>query len=729
MESIVAQIDFRHYFLVAKELMPEMESLHVVNKTGKQLWSSSPANDQLLKAMQYSVKLYFARQDIPNIFKTKINNGTTLITGMLTNAGDEAIGSLVVVFGKEINISSFREKAKLLTATLNRETQLVAELESMTIELEERYEELNLVYDSEDNSVDTDSGPEVLEELVKNCTEYLDVAMTALIMPREDLALFSVNKNAKIHYVHSLLVQLKNYSFPWIEKHCKSIVSNDLTDVYRQEIFPDIPYKIVCSPVLVAENTLGGIIVTLNPSHASDFTNSDRNLLETMAKKSAKIAMANYDSLTGLFKRNAFESFLEKALKKSHAEAKSYCVLQIDLDGIRVVNDAISTKAGDQILVETANLIKEKVRETDVVSRLNADKYGVLLDACSLETGCAIADNIRIAIQDKNYSFDGQLLEITACVGVASLNADSENIESVIAASELATNIAKEQGRNMVQVYQQADTVLQRRKGEVHWIREIQKALNKDRFQLFCQPIIPINNGRNPVHFEILIRMLDENENIISPNEFIPAAERYRIISAIDEWVVKNAFELIGQSSGISDYLWTMNLSGLSIQKPKFAERIKELADNSHIHSESICFEVTETFAINNLEDARNFIIKLSEQGFGIALDDFGTGSSTFSYLKQLPIDYLKIDGSFIKDIVQDPFVEEIVRAIVKVSNVREIQTIAEFVENEEILQMLNGMGVDYAQGYVFGKPSPLSDTISQLQAGTFDFLSYKVSA
>ena len=730
MNNIVEQIEVDKYFALAKTIIPNMESLSVVDRSGKNLWSNTSIDEQCAKAMQGSIQLYFKREDIPNIFKSKLNDERSLILSVLTNAVDEPIGSLVFIFNTNINIRDFRDKIGLISSLLMREIHLNAELTSMSIELEERYEELNLVYESDDQTIENESGPDALEELVKNCTDYLDVAMTALILPREELTLFSLSDNGKIHYVHSILIQLKNYAFRWVEKNKRSIVSNDLTDIFRQDVFPDIPYKIVCSPIFVANNTLGGIIVTLNPSHSTDFTNSDRNLLEAMAKKAAKIAMANYDSLTGLFKRNAFEVALEKALNKARSEARVYSVLHVDLDGIKVINDTISTKAGDALLFEVGKLIREKIRDTDIVARLSGDNYGILLDACSLETGCTIADNIRKSIYDMHFVWDNQSIDTSACIGVANLNADSENIESVIAASELATSIAKEHGRNIVQVYQQADTVLQRRKGEVHWIREIQKSLKLDMFRLFCQPIIPLGDTKGPAHFEVLIRMIGANGDIITPDNFIPAAERYRLVSSLDEWVIKNTFKMINQNyTTTKNYVWTINLSGLSVQQNQFSEKIISFAKEYAINPEIICFELTETFAMNNLDEVKEFTLALRDQGFSVALDDFGTGSSTFSYLKQIPVNYLKIDGSFISDIVNDPFAEEIVRAISKVSSLRDISTVAEYVENDQILQLIEGLGVNYAQGYGVGKPKELDETIDQLATKSFETLLYNKSA
>ena len=484
-------------------------------------------------------------------------------------------------------------------------------------------------------------------------------------------------------------------------------------------MFPDILYNIVCSPIYVADNTVGGILVTLNPNSARDFTNSDRNLLEAMAKKASKIAMASYDGLTGLFKRNAYEGFLERALGICRTEAKTYCLLHIDIDGIKVVNETIDNKAGDYLISEIAKLLRENTRDTDIIARLMGDKFGILLDACPLETGCAIADSIRKAIQDAKFTWESQKFEATACIGVAELNADSENIQSAIAAAELSVGIAKENGRNIVQVYQQADTILQRRKGEVHWIREIQKALKLDRFELYCQPIVPISDASNTDRFEVLLRLFGDDGAMVSPDNFIPAAERFRLMTAIDEWVIEHTFALLSEyRSVVDEYMWSINLSGLSLGKQEIVQNIIELSKRFNISPALICFEITETAALSNMEQSKKFINVLREKGFCFALDDFGTGTSTFTYLKNLPVDYLKIDGSFIKEIIDDQFAQAVVSSITQVSRVRNLLTIAEYVENKEILQCIKGIGVDFAQGYGVGKPVSLKETLISLSSG-----------
>lgn len=701
MSSLTTKIDFSKYIELANQLISGLEYFCAFDVSGKILWCSKQDVEQ-----------------IDNIYTFVVDDNYVMHMNYLLSDADEITAGISFILSSDSDKHDLTKNLEIFASIIEQEIKYSSELDAMSFELSERYEELNLVYESDNASMDSDNGLEVFDQLVKNCTEYLDVAMTALIMPKEDLVVFHVSQTEKIHYVHSLLMQFKKFTFPWVYENKESVVSNDLTDSFHQHVFPDIPYKVVCCPVYVSGGVLAGIIVTLNPSSHIDFTNSDRNLLEAMAKKSAKVVMSNYDELTGLYKRETYEVYLEKALQSSRDDAKTHCLLYIDIDGIKVVNETIDYLAGDLLITEIAKLIRANTRDSDIVARLMGDKFGVLLDSCSLESACPIADNIRNSIQNMNVLWKEHKIEATACIGVSELNADSGNIQSAIAASELAGSYAKENGQNIVQVYRQGDSVLQRRQGEVHWVREIQKALKEDKFELFCQPIIPINSPEELTHYEILIRMLDDDGKMIPPDNFIPAAERFRLMTAIDEWVIENTFALLSQYRSISnDFMWTINLSGISLNNEKFALKIVDLSKRFDISPKLICFEITETAAVNNFDDAKRFINYLRYKDFSFALDDFGTGSSTFSYLKNLPVEYLKIDGSFIKEILDDEFSEAIVKSITQVSKVRRLKTIAEYVENDQILHRIKEIGVDFAQGYGVGKPTSFEKTLLSLSS------------
>ena len=725
MKNPYKQIEFKKFNDLIVHLDDKVCALFACDQNGDMFWPNDSIYKNKIQEVTTEIhqELLNSYNKIEEINFHLINDENVLYHTVIYDQADKPCGGLSILVNKQADVSKedpgVIQSLCFIKTCVEEERKLVAELNSMAFELEERYEELNLVYDTDDQSDGIINGPDVFEQLVQNCTDYLDVAMAVLIMPREDLVIFHHNTNHPIHYVHSLLKQLENKLYPWVEQNKEALVMNDLSDELRTKILPEVPYKLVCCPVMLSSNQVGGILVVLNPNYLRDFTNSDRNLLDAMARKAAKVAMANYDSLTGLLKRNGFEYLLENALSNSQSEGATYCVLHIDLDGVKVINETADTKAGDQLISDVGKLIREQIRDTDSIARLTGDKYGVLLDACSLEMGCTIADNIRTAVHEMNFCWNGQTHETSTCIGVVEMNADCENIQSILAASELAANVAKEQGRNLVQVYQHGDTHLQRRSGEVYWVRSIQNALNHNGFEIYSQMIQPIDGVSETLHFELLIRLIEKDGTRIPPGKFMPAAERFRLMPAVDQWVIENSFKLLveaGSQSYINEYIWTINLSGQSLNEESIVSDISTLAMKYQISPEIICFEITETAAVHNLKIAKQIISELKKIGFQFALDDFGSGLSSFAYLKSLPVDYLKIDGAFIKGIIEDPFTKAIVMAINQVSQVRGLKTIAEFVENPQITQCIKEIGVNYAQGYGVGKPIPLAEQLHKLK-------------
>jgi diguanylate cyclase (GGDEF)-like protein len=733
MKNPFKQLDFKKFTDLIIHINSDIQIVSACDANGDVFWVNDILYKDSISKITKNIHSELMSNDKKNnrIHYRTSDEGESLYHTVLYDLADRICGGFTIIINnirnERIENQEVIQSLKLIASCVSKERELISELNSMAYELEERYEELNLVYDTDDKSDGMINGLDVLQQLAKNCTDYLDVAMAVLIMPRENLTIFHHNTKHTIHYIHSILRQLKNSLYPYIEMNGSSIVMNEISDTFRMSLLPDVPYKIVCSPVIVNNEKVSGILVTLNPNYSRDFSNSDRNLLETMARKAAKVVMANYDSLTGLLKRNGFEHLLDHALISAQTEGKTFCVLHIDIDGMKIINDTAHIKAGDKLIVDVGNLIREKIRDTDSVSRLTGDKYGVLLDSCSLEMSCSIADNIQKAIYEMNFTWDNQQYNTSVCIGIAEMNADCESIQSIFAAAELAVHVAKEQGRNVVQVYQSADTQLQRRRGEVHWVRKIQKALTHNNFQLYSQMIQPIDDSSNTLHFEILLRMLESDGSVISPGQFMPAAERFRIMPQVDAWVIENSFKVIAEAASyanIQDYIWTINLSGQSMNEKDIDGVITSLVDKYQISPDIFCFEVTETVAVNNLKDAKQIINNLKNQGFRFALDDFGSGLSSFAYLKNLPVDYLKIDGAFIKGIVDDPFTAAIVKAINQVSQVRGLETIAEFVENPEIIRCIKDIGINYAQGYGISKPIPLTEQLNQLRLEKLRFVS-----
>jgi len=416
---------------------------------------------------------------------------------------------------------------------------------------------------------------------------------------------------------------------------------------------------------------------------------------------------ASHDLLTGLVNRREFELRMERALKSARAGETSYALCYLDLDRFKIVNDTCGHGAGDSLLGQIGALLKSKIRWRDSLARLGGDEFGVLLESCSMDDAIRAAEELVKAIQDFKFSWEDRNFTLTASVGVVPITADNEDAAALLTIADGACAAAKEAGRNRIYTYQENDIDMMRRRREIQWAARINNALEEGRFELFRQTILPLNVEESGEHYELLLRMRDENGALVSPELFITAAERYGIMPNVDRWVVEHALGWLVSEADERDRLamCSINLSGQSFTDDKFLPFVVDQFRSSGIDASKICFEITETAAIASYAQASRFINALKELGCMFALDDFGTGLSSFGYLKHFPVDYLKIDGSFVKEMLHDPIDREMVRSINEIGHLTGKQTIAEFAENNEIITMLKGMGIDYAQGYGVSEP------------------------
>jgi diguanylate cyclase (GGDEF)-like protein/PAS domain S-box-containing protein len=417
---------------------------------------------------------------------------------------------------------------------------------------------------------------------------------------------------------------------------------------------------------------------------------------------------ASHDLLTGLVNRREFENRLERALKSAKARESSYALCYLDIDQFKIVNDSCGHSAGDALLGQVGALLKSKVRWRDTLSRLGGDEFGILLESCSLDEAMRMAETLREAVRNFRFNWEERVFRLGASIGVVPLTAESEDVPSIISAADSACQSAKEQGRNRVHSFADNDIELMRRRREMQWAARINAALEEGRFELFRMTILPLQKTAAGAHYELLLRMRDESGRIISPDNFIVAAERYGITPNIDRWVIENAFRWLVSEADERERLalCSINLSGQSLGDDKFLPFVIEQFQRSGLDASKICFEITETAAVASFSQANRFIQALKELGCKFALDDFGTGLSSFGYLKHFPVDFLKIDGSFVREILHDPIDREMVRSINEIGHLTGKQTIAEFAENAEIIQMLTSIGIDYAQGYGISQPT-----------------------
>jgi diguanylate cyclase (GGDEF)-like protein/PAS domain S-box-containing protein len=447
-----------------------------------------------------------------------------------------------------------------------------------------------------------------------------------------------------------------------------------------------------------ANETVGGVLVFRDVTEA-------RKLSRQLSWQ------ASHDGLTGLTNRLEFEILLSNLLGSAKAQNKNHALLYMDLDQFKVVNDTCGHVAGDELLKKLALIISPAIRDSDTLARLGGDEFGVLLEGCPLEGARNIANEILGIIQDFRFVWKDHTFNIGVSIGLVSIDGESEDVAAVLSAADAACYLAKEKGRNRVWVHQHDDEELVHRRGEMQWISQLTAALENDRFVMYKQMISPVDETHaGSETYELLIRLDDGDGNLISPGAFIPAAERYGLMTRIDHRVVGKAVEwLIGQSvrDGRHENV-AINVSSKSVGDEGFLEFVRQQIARNEIDATSLCFEITETGVIENFTQAIKFINTFREMGCRFALDDFGSGMSSFAYLKNLPVDYLKIDGTFIRDMADDPVDHSMVESITRTGHVMGKKIIAEWVETEAVLEKLKALGVDYVQGYLVHKPEPL---------------------
>lgn len=480
-------------------------------------------------------------------------------------------------------------------------------------------------------------------------------------------------------------------------------------------------------PVIIVSGVIReGVAVTAMKAGAQDYIMKDnlsrlipaidREVREGFVRQAKRVAettlehMVYHDSLTDLVNRREFERRLAQALEDSHVSGSQHVLLYLDLDQFKIVNDTCGHIAGDHLLKQVARLLTTQIRSNDTLARLGGDEFGVLLRGCDTVHARILAEKLCAEISDYRFVWQGRPFSVSLSIGMVLINDNYSSAGEALSHADLACYAAKDRGRNNVQQYRTNDLDMQRRQSDMNWTSRIQQALQTDSFCLWQQEMVSLQpGGADGYRTEFLVRMM-EGEDIIPPGAFIPAAERFSLMTKIDRKVIEMAFDYLARTGlGRADTgTYFINLSGSSFNEEELFTHICQLADDYQLKPERICFEITETSAIANLGVTQHFISIAKEKGFKFALDDFGAGMSSFSYLKELPVDYLKIDGGFVRNLLDDPIDLGIVDACNRIGHAAGLLTVAEFVENDEIRSRLVELGLDYAQGFGISMPKPL---------------------
>lgn len=498
------------------------------------------------------------------------------------------------------------------------------------------------------------------------------------------------NKNNTVISNYSIINQIKPPNNTNQETGC-TLISSDGTEYEIKE---------TATPLLDQNNKLlGAVLVFHDVTHI-------KKMSDTFAHQ------ATHDHLTGLLNRRAFEDKISDLTNNmSHDEIHTLCY--IDLDQFKIINDTCGHAAGDQLLKLISSKTNEHIRKNDLFARLGGDEFGIIFYNCDIERASILAEDIKRLISEIKFSWETHTFSVGSSIGIVPIT-HQESLTHLMMTVDTACYVAKDKGRNRVHVYKQNDEDILQREGDLQWFQIINKALDQDNFTLYTQKIAPYSKDKNNTIYEILLRLNNDNE-IVTPGSFIPAAERYSLMTNIDMWVIKTLFKEIKNNHAFeNDTYFSINLSGQTLTNTTFIDFLTEELNETKVSPDHLIFEITETAAISNFNEATNFIKIFKERGCKFALDDFGSGMSSFQYLSELPLDYIKIDGSFVKNIQGSPFNQSVIKSISQIGHSLGLDIIAEFVENSEILNELDKSLIDYVQGYEIGYPCPLIDNTQE---------------
>jgi diguanylate cyclase (GGDEF)-like protein len=596
---------------------------------------------------------------------------------------------------------------------LRRELLARDEIHSLHSSLLEQDNDLEMLLSVSGQDSQRDDGDD-LKHIVNSATEHLRAGLAALIVPERSLVLVRASREAPLE--KALLAKAHRHLLSITRVRKEAVIINRM----RMEIQgqrEESSYRILACPVCRADGRPMGVLALFRSEAAPEFTPHHARLTELLARRLAAAIANSYDALTGLLTRPAFERRAHDALHDNEGAPSAWTALYVDMDRMHVINDNYGMHTGDRVIARCGELIRSRLPPGALGARISGDRFAILVPA-ALAAAAEFAEALRAGAEQLSPLFGDGKMQISVSVGVAEVDRRSQELAHALAAAETACKAANDRGRNRVALFEEADASIVRRHADINVAADVRSALYEDRLRLYAQLIVPLN-GQGPLHFEILLRMIGHDDETIGPDNFMSAAQRYQLMPVIDRWVIERAVEMLKPHAELlrkHSLVFTINFSGQSLQQgADFTDFVENTIGNSGIAPSCFCFELTESTAIGELARAESLMRRMRKLGCNIALDDFGTGLSSLAYLRSLPIGMLKIDGSFVRDVLADPRADSMVQAIAQLAHSMGLVTVAEYVETEEIRSRVASLGVDYGQGFSIAQPMPLCDILAEL--------------
>jgi diguanylate cyclase (GGDEF)-like protein len=707
------------YGQLIRMLLPRAQSIVFYDRMGVCIWESDGVEGpDLLALMQDAHSGEMARDASGGDgFSEALPGGQTAYVFVLRDEARELIGSVGLVCrdgnGESRPFSLLQALLRPALSCLQRELASQSSIGHLQRSLSVRDRDLELLLGATQDEATHGDATDDFARLVQGCIDHLGCSVGALLIPDKNIAVCRTGAGTPPSAGAEVLTRTHRHLIGWTQLHRQTMTSNALA---ASGPLANVPYKVLSCPVMHGAQRVLGVLVLFKPPQAPDFDLRQVRIVELLARRVAFILMNAYDPTTGLLTRPAFEKRAHAMLAAS--DGKPNCVIYADIDRLHVLNENLGMHVGDEVIVRVAETIRRCVTPRMLAARISGDRFALMLSGANVDQAQDLAERLRDALERLAFVRDRQTVDVTASFGIAAVVSGHHPLSHALASAEIACKAAKDRGRNRVEAYAEGDQSIVRRYTDLTLVGTVRSALLDQRFRLEAQPIVGLNVAATHPKFELLLRMTDEAGNSVPPDKFLSAAERYQLAPAIDRWVVRQVIETLKPVAARLQQVracFAVNISGQSLGDAEFASFMESTLRDAGLPLELLSFEVTETAAVANIVRAEALIRRLRELGCAVALDDFGRGLSSLTYLKTLPVTHLKIDGSFVRDVVVDERSHAMLSAIVQLARAMKLETVAECVESDAIRQVIRDLGVSYGQGFSIGRPVPLDKVLGAL--------------
>ena len=705
------------YAQLVRSLLPRAASVSLFDNTGKLLWGSTASNNPDLFALvlqaiaqlegplgKHGDGQHCLLPDDGPAYLFWLRDGTGVVAAIVAVVCNRTRADTDV-----LPFSYVLDHLKPALELLRRDLLARADIDMLNESLSARDKDLELLL-SVTGSHPTASGADDLQSLLANSASHLKCVLAGIVVPDKGLVL-TYPENGDV----SILKRTQKQLLAITQTRRDPLVINKIATQAGQVA---IPYRILACPLRQGSGRTSGVLALFRKLEAPEFVGRDVHLADLLARRVAASIETSYDALSGLLTRAALEQRVKLMLNEGDPRTQRWSLLYVDIDELHVINENFGMHVGDQAIAQIGDLLRKHLPPNSVAARISGDRFAVVMRS-DIDEAAMFGEGLREGVTRLATAGVDARFRLSISLGVTPYSGRDSDLGRSLAEAESACKAAKDRGRNRLESFQENDVSIIRRFTDINVATDVRAALAENRLRLEAQMIVPFVDGPNAKpHYELLLRMLDPEGNTIGPDRFLSAALRYQMMPTIDRWVISSVIDLLRPRRELlsnAPVVFTINFSGQSLTDEEFPDYVIRSIENSRINPAVFCFELTESAAVASMKDAEQLMSRLRKLGCGVALDDFGTGLSSLSYLRSMPVSMLKIDGSFVRDILKDERAESMVRAIAQLARAMNITTVAEYVETEEIRARVRMLGVDYGQGFAIARPVPVQEVLDVL--------------